>query len=149
MRGTAELATHQSARHRITPAHAGNSVARMLSRRYNQDHPRTCGEQFLVISVGRISPGSPPHMRGTAHGQRAAHGSRRITPAHAGNREPISLIWSGSEDHPRTCGEQCVLSSWMKIRGGSPPHMRGTALLLPRKLLRGRITPAHAGNRRS
>ena len=49
------------------------------------------------------------------------------------------------EDHPRTRGEKAyaALASWKA--SGSPPHTRGKVIPPLSAIVRGRITPAHAG----
>ena len=66
-------------------------------------------------------------MRGTVEwGENDGTGDR-ITPAHAGNSAPYRSVFLSVV--------------------GSPPHMRGTALIKICPVLRVGITPAHAGNR--
>ena len=45
------------------------------------------------------------------------------------------------------CGEQDLLAAGEKVVVGSPPRVRGTALLLHETRSHKRITPACAGNR--
>ena len=66
MRGTVYNPRYRSFLNRITPAHAGNSVSSTLRGSRSRDHPRTCGEQFVLAGASRKPIGSPPHMRGTA-----------------------------------------------------------------------------------
>ena len=49
---------------RITPAYAGKRLetASLIVR--NQDHPRLCGEKFLLQFNNGLVVGSPPPMRG-------------------------------------------------------------------------------------
>ena len=71
---------------RITPAHAGKSVARV-----------SCQGSRL---------GSPPPMRGKE--QRSARRTiyAGITPAHAGKSMRVYLSSHHRKDHPRPCGEK-------------------------------------------
>ena len=68
-----------------------------------------------------------------------------ITPAHAGKRLPSALFADCGRDHPRPCGEKV---EWL-VSGngdmGSPPPMRGKAILYSLIARAYRITPAHAG----
>ena len=57
---------------------------------------------FVVI-------GSPPHMRGTVRAVDTDTYEIRITPAHAGNSYLDENGEWVSWDHPRTCGEQCMV----------------------------------------
>ena len=133
----------------ITPAHAGNRpwCRPFLSRL--RDHPRTCGEQSESVFSFSIITGSPPHMRGTAAAALAILLLPRITPAHAGNSLNAYTIRHGTEDHPRTCGEQFRVCAAMLAILGSPPHMRGTDFNWFFPVSECRITPAHAGNSKS
>ena len=106
-----------------------------------------CGEQ-AAGGYGHPHPvGSPPRVRGTEHAHHEMEYSRRITPACAGNRDMEQAFPWLVEDHPRVCGEQCLLSPSRHLRQGSPPRVRGTVHGHPFGLFLGRITPACAGNR--
>ena len=147
MRGTVEQLLENMAPTRITPAHAGNSRTTFYSYNRYQDHPRTCGEQRVLLSSPFPKFGSPPHMRGTDFLKPDHVGKERITPAHAGNsKREGSVIWD-TQDHPRTCGEQLFTCSSLYGHLGSPPHMRGTGAFASFIHNTNRITPAHAGNR--
>mgnify|MGYP006924788438 CR=1 FL=1 len=69
----------------------------------------------------------------------------RITPAHAGKRTASQCQRARPRDHPRACGEKCVVGVCIVLPKGSPPRMRGKVLaaLMPEN--RVGITPAHAG----
>ena len=64
MRGKAKLKSGFRAILRITPAHAGKSRARKLSRLTPEDHPRPCGEKCRTYKMPSRTLGSPPPMRG-------------------------------------------------------------------------------------
>ena len=130
---------------RITPAHAGKTSHSPECPPMRADHPRTCGENFRLLSSVVSMSGSPPHMRGKLLTPFNLSLFTRITPAHAGKTAFQSFIGSLPTDHPRTCGENLVLSEQSSGIIGSPPHMRGK-LIIPKTLPgMGRITPAHAG----
>ena len=71
--------------------------------------------------------------------------ANRITPAYAGK----SLVpWFRADlvqDHPRVCGEKCLLFSLFCRMWGSPPRMRGKVHLVICEGDIGGITPAYAG----
>mgnify|MGYP004663960877 CR=1 FL=1 len=92
--------------YRITPAHAGKSVENAITKAIERDHPRTCGEKFLIIILFPLLLGSPPHMRGKEFCELPLHFCLRITPAHAGKSICVKTDVSGVKDHPRTCGEK-------------------------------------------
>ena len=86
VRGTAQARGSWHIHGRITPACAGNSPADGAEGGNQQDHPRVCGEQVPWAS-GKYGPqGSPPRVRGTAHGRNEGQATTGITPACAGNR---------------------------------------------------------------
>ncbi len=93
---------------RITPAHAGKSVADVAVGLPEQDHPRTRGEKY--------------------HWSMQWVYVRRITPAHAGKSSCFYLSILELWDHPRTRGEKAYDFSAVSINKGSPPHTRGKGI---------------------
>ena len=146
MRGTAVMCACIISKHRITPAHAGNSRLRLGSPSSGKDHPRTCGEQCFTRAAVPCARGSPPHMRGTVPPCSVQTGPPGITPAHAGNSDRHRHRCCILKDHPRTCGEQKEILCPSTCTAGSPPHMRGTVQDIVSNGNAVRITPAHAGN---
>ena len=69
--------------------------------------------------------GSPPRMRGKLNVMKYLVALNRITPAYAGKTGWVILRARSSADHPRVCGENCLI---LRFRRKSP-----------------RITPAYAG----
>ena len=125
MRGKLQMCFVSGQKRRITPAHAGKTYIHKLTLSVDPDHPRTCGEN--VILMGRLTkdPGSPPHMRGKLELQPMIIQERRITPAHAGKTKVSTSEVRFFTDHPRTCGENSRLFPLPSGAVGSPPHMRG------------------------
>ena len=110
------------------------------------DHPRICGEHAGSGITGFSVSGSPPHTRGTLPYSAVGIHCPGITPAHAGNTLTGGYPEILQKDHPRTRGEHCVSWGIWMFPGGSPPHTRGTPLLVVLVAYRLGITPAHAGN---
>ena len=110
-----------------------------------QDHPRTCGEKLNSLALKCSLKGSPPHMRGKEIVVEFVYRQCRITPAHAGKRPFGFSSMSPCRDHPRTCGEKWLSVLQIRLLLGSPPHMRGKALLQSSLRNGTGITPAHAG----
>ena len=131
----------------ITPACAGNRPECNWTGRKIKDHPRVCGEQELCSKSNRDKKGSPPRVRGTGNGCKAASIRQRITPACAGNSQSLLDRKYTQQDHPRVCGEQSPFILSRDFYIGSPPRVRGTEPTY--RLLESlpRITPACAGNR--
>ena len=127
MRGKGTAAGDYKPGDRITPAYAGKSWMPFLQ------------------SVTRI--GSPPPMRGKAHGSRVRPHRAGITPAYAGKREGAKCVKIDHKDHPRLCGEKCTIYPPLMTKIGSPPPMRGKVCGNCGKIRLWRITPAYAGKR--
>ena len=126
MRGTEESGANSLDLYRITPACAGNSIIFCKSTGNIRDHPRVCGEQYLLAYFGWLLSGSPPRVRGTALVVSCRTPRAGITPACAGNSAMAYMFNVSAEDHPRVCGEQ---QNGVDIGGqrlGSPPRVRGT-----------------------
>ena len=85
VRGTGIRRCISSAHSRITPACAGNSPSDGAKGGNQQDHPRVCGEQFIVAVAHDDAGGSPPRVRGTGKAFERSARFSRITPACAGN----------------------------------------------------------------
>ena len=68
-----------------------------------------------------------------------------ITPAYAGKSLTIQKMTTRSRDHPRVCGEKGAKELKSRIFLGSPPRMRGKALLYALADKEVGITPAYAG----
>ena len=72
---------------RITPAGAGKTFAHFVYFLLCQDHPRRCGENFIVLLAEQAEMGSPPQVRGKLIVIAIARNAGRITPAGAGKTE--------------------------------------------------------------
>ena len=84
MRGKALYGVFEGLVGGITPAHAGKSFGLVIKFLRHGDHPRTCGEKFLVYRYPMNHLGSPPHMRGKVVLRLSDKPVIGITPAHAG-----------------------------------------------------------------
>ena len=126
MRGKLVRAVSSITIRRITPADAGKTGERKNFANSGQDHPRGCGENWLIkvddcVNTG-ITPadagktgryalklskclGSPPRMRGKPCGNGGEKPTGRITPADAGKTTKGASVLMRRRDHPRGCGE--------------------------------------------
>ena len=125
MRGKVGISYSLSAVNGITPAYAGKSLNGAAMWNVCTDHPRLCGEKVLVYLVLICHLGSPPPMRGKAHGSVCHLRHYRITPAYAGKRGGWQPKIAGIQDHPRLCGEKFCDADCQDANLGSPPPMRG------------------------
>ena len=129
MRGKVENMAEKRTDRRITPAHAGKSPFQKMVTQIIADHPRTCGEKPWPAMPQDVGQGSPPHMRGKDLSLHSMTAGTRITPAHAGKRDALQDLTTIEEDHPRTCGEKAYSLVISGSEWGSPPHMRGKAMI--------------------
>ena len=129
----------------ITPAHAEKSARKMGRAGLCGDHPRPCGEKARGSGTHSVTLGSPPPMRGKVNAISSPGRKPGITPAHAGKRQRSCRKACASRDHPRPCGEKMTRYMADLRYSGSPPPMRGKAMLYCAFSGGQRITPAHAG----
>ena len=114
----------------ITPAYAGKRATDLPERFSDWDHPRLCGEKFQHLPSTLFQQGSPPPMRGKVlYGCPYSYGCR-ITPAYAGKSNKSRILVAVILDHPRLCGEKFGDCLILQVDQGSPPPMRGKALLV-------------------
>ena len=106
-----------------------------------------CGEQSGPKNSFASAWGSPPRVRGTAESATIKQAKQRITPACAGNSFCGIILETLLQDHPRVCGEQTIVDTFLPSTRGSPPRVRGTEFGGYGKGLWWGITPACAGNR--
>ena len=145
MRGKAQRAFHSIVTIGITPAYAGKSLTDPQPVFSNQDHPRLCGEKFVMRSRRLLCLGSPPPMRGKVVQAIPDILRKRITPAYAGKSPALRPEFAAEQDHPRLCGEKLNTSRRRLCGTGSPPPMRGKAPHNRVFLQQSGITPAYAG----
>ena len=84
-------------------------------------------------------------MRGKAFSVSQAHNDGGITPAYAGKRDKSRSNCMMGRDHPRVCGEKCIVFTLNIPGAGSPPRMRGKDGAESVTVASSRITPAYAG----
>ena len=130
----------------IIPAYAGNTYWWFAYSQAAGDHPRVCGEHFLVPSIGFTGEGSSPRMRGTPAKTVSEYGLVGIIPAYAGNTCSASIKSPSTRDHPRVCGEHPHMYATLHISEGSSPRMRGTHDDNTNQQEGRGIIPAYAGN---
>ena len=145
MRGKVTLLYALADREGITPAYAGKSLRRIRLDRVPRDHPRVCGEKPGSKQPENPHQGSPPRMRGKGARCHAVYAEIGITPAYAGKRREIFLLYHVGEDHPRVCGEKSFKTSTSCGYKGSPPRMRGKGGAFYVCCSFSGITPAYAG----
>ena len=141
------LCPPQPLRFWITPACAGKRSQPFRSHFREKDHPRVCGEKCPPGKFFFMTVGSPPRVRGKVSAGKILLHDGGITPACAGKswlqKRAPSTVW----DHPRVCGEKFALPVNAILKPGSPPRMRGKALVNLFDVAAFGSTPACAGKR--
>ena len=145
MRGKPRQPKNSRQKHRIIPAHAGQTYGFLVPLGPDSDHPRTCGANCHISVVMNGSNGSSPHMRGKLIMHRLYIVLRRIIPAHAGQTLSRCRRSAWCSDHPRTCGANYRGYHEDGNNAGSSPHMRGKLAYRGFAHSTERIIPAHAG----
>ena len=84
-------------------------------------------------------------MRGKGPPRRSEFLHTRITPAYAGKSDSFYVKLLDTADHPRLCGEKLSDMGKKALSAGSPPPMRGKAVLPDAIITAVGITPAYAG----
>ena len=146
LRGTLRTASCIRRRCGIIPALAGNTSVESSKRFPTGDHPRACGEHSMQETVGALSLGSSPRLRGTQPARVHARQSAGIIPALAGNTPALTRSRSPPWDHPRACGEHALFPVRPSPCLGSSPRLRGTPIIPCGRAQHVGIIPALAGN---
>ena len=105
-----------------------------------------CGEQIPNLAKAEEYSGSSPRVRGTAAPSRPYGGVLRFIPACAGNSRLQRAQATTGSVHPRVCGEQSLLVTFIPQTGGSSPRVRGTVEFSESVWSGARFIPACAGN---
>ncbi len=105
----------------ITPACAGKRGQRKCANCTSRDHPRVCGEKYLLSRTSMCTKGSPPRVRGKGETACEVVVKFGITPAYAGKRACTTTAIIQPKDHPRVCGEKGRAGgagswSWSELR---------------------------------
>ena len=130
---------------RLIPAHAGKTFVLMRGPPGSWAHPRSRGENSIVVGAARAAAGSSPLTRGKQGQQARAHPDRRLIPAHAGKTRRAAYATRRSAAHPRSRGENRVLYGSLSEVQGSSPLTRGKRDHSLTQRLIGGLIPAHAG----
>ena len=133
---------------RFTPARAGNTRRIQVSGVNTAVHPCAGREHLLATIVGSRFIGSPLRGQGTPWPARRHSAIRRFTPARAGNTSMTTAGWTGTSVHPCAGREHWRRTVRLSSSSGSPLRGQGTRVRGGRAFLRGRFTPARAGNTR-
>ena len=129
----------------LIPAHAGKTTARRRTTASVPAHPRSRGENEMLVSMSLSFRGSSPLTRGKlGHGLVESRG-RRLIPAHAGKTPAAKRAGAASRAHPRSRGENADRQRETATAWGSSPLTRGKPDLSEVGGPLTRLIPAHAG----
>ena len=129
----------------LIPAHAGKTPSWRPPRSSPPAHPRSRGENSLILTGSAGGCGSSPLTRGKPPLYSTFTARRRLIPAHAGKtptRSGQSAQWAA---HPRSRGENADSIRSISPVGGSSPLTRGKRAYLGLHGAILRLIPAHAG----
>ena len=130
---------------RNIPAHAGKTCMQCMQLKSEAEHPRACGENLSVRMVAMAKSGTSPRMRGKHKLDERLETIRRNIPAHAGKTGGLSFEPDTLQEHPRACGENCVMGDAVFHSIGTSPRMRGKPFLAHLGAGAEGNIPAHAG----
>ena len=108
-------------------------------------HPRSRGENSIVVGMVREGMGSSPLTRGKRERHRNARLGLGLIPAHAGKTPPHRLHRNAPRAHPRSRGENRHRAHRRDQPHGSSPLTRGKHERDRADARRCRLIPAHAG----
>ena len=130
---------------RITPACAGITLSSPPPSVLGEDHPRVCGNYWLIFDRIECFWGSPPRVRELLQFNANEVPPRGITPACAGITVADGPLPGWQQDHPRVCGNYFCVWDKGDFRAGSPPRVRELRVSYGSNGVTLRITPACAG----
>ena len=144
-RGKPRPQSWQKRASRLIPAHAGKTRCQLRLRRRGRAHPRSRGENAILLGVPFTTAGSSPLTRGKRDVCPSERGRRRLIPAHAGKTIGRGDFAASNAAHPRSRGENTSASRAGLLRPGSSPLTRGKHRRRRPDSAARRLIPAHAG----
>ena len=130
---------------RLIPAHAGKTARGRVGVNMTGAHPRSRGENTHNAQAGDLVCGSSPLTRGKRSESRRSRTRRGLIPAHAGKTRSRSVGRQGKRAHPRSRGENLIVTCARASAAGSSPLTRGKRSESSRRSAPRRLIPAHAG----
>ena len=129
----------------LIPAHAGKTTTTHRTRWQSRAHPRSRGENMVVMRAFPSCQGSSPLTRGKQCLDRPAGAWLGLIPAHAGKTSTRRGSRSPSWAHPRSRGENNVAWHDPATPTGSSPLTRGKPRVSANSWAMAGLIPAHAG----
>ena len=144
-RGKPRPQSWQKRASRLIPAHAGKTRCQLRLRRRGRAHPRSRGENAILLGVPFTTAGSSPLTRGKPSSRCAAPLTVGLIPAHAGKTPQTHPGGRCSQAHPRSRGENVRGKRHLVTDSGSSPLTRGKQTERGDEVYTLRLIPAHAG----
>ena len=135
----------QLVREGLIPAHAGKTDRPRRQGERPAAHPRSRGENCVVLRAARFSPGSSPLTRGKLTFPIMTKGGGGLIPAHAGKTVALASSQFAKKAHPRSRGENRPPKMRIPFSPGSSPLTRGKLAIAMVFGSLMRLIPAHAG----
>ena len=129
----------------LIPAHAGKTNLGCNRCARHGAHPRSRGENRREVSETLARSGSSPLTRGKLGRFAVWRFAGRLIPAHAGKTSECSVSVRRCPAHPRSRGENDLVTRFFEGRPGSSPLTRGKLHQAKAGLGGVRLIPAHAG----
>ena len=133
----------------LIPAHAGKTTGVRRADQGDGAHPRSRGENAILLGVPFTTAGSSPLTRGKPSSRCAAPLTVGLIPAHAGKTPQTHPGGRCSQAHPRSRGENVRGKRHLVTDSGSSPLTRGKQTERGDEVYTLRLIPAHAGKTRS
>ena len=109
----------------LIPARAGKTSGSRATAVRRAAHPRSRGENFPACLRRKSSCGSSPLARGKRVRAGRRRGRGRLIPARAGKTGYRRRTWGRAPAHPRSRGENLMVTTPPRMQIGSSPLARG------------------------
>ena len=129
----------------LIPAHAGKTTTSTTQAVRHAAHPRSRGENASAPDAISCGAGSSPLTRGKRCREVSFERANRLIPAHAGKTLRAARIARRHWAHPRSRGENKIVTMQTRDAPGSSPLTRGKHVAATSRSARARLIPAHAG----
>ena len=121
----------------LIPAHAGKTEADRCPVVQSWAHPRSRGENLLLVLPSGSIQGSSPLTRGKRRARHSCSARRRLIPAHAGKTSVCVLVCSVEGSSPLTRGKHAQTRDGLCILGLIPAHAGKTMTAIDARACRG------------
>ena len=129
----------------LIPAHAGKTSFDGYECGLRGAHPRSRGENWLLVALRVGVEGSSPLTRGKRGEGEQGGPLAGLIPAHAGKTARLPHLARARRAHPRSRGENFTFGLSNRVVTGSSPLTRGKPVAGTANEPVGGLIPAHAG----